>query len=304
MKQQRIKLSGAFLSLALFFLQPLAAQDNAGLVTANATARHSLWKVEGGSHVVYLLGSIHLLKPDDFPLAAPLESAFSNAQVAVFESDVEKMEDPEVQQKMLSKSQLPAGETLQQHLSAATYSAFTNQVNESGLPLAIFESMRPAVAAMTLGLIEVAKQGADPQNGLDKYFADKAVKDGKQVIGLETMDFQIDLLTSFSPSEEEIVMKETLRDIDKTKHQFGAIMTAWRTGDGAAIEKLLNDDLKDVPAIYKRMVTDRNKSWAPKIEELLSGDKNAVVIVGVAHLVGDEGVVEMLKKKGYKVTQL
>src|ERR1035438_9224050 len=97
-----------------------------------------------------LLGSIHLLKPENYPLSAPLESAFSNATVAVFETDVEKMEDPQVQIKLMSKAQLPAGETLQQHLSARTYAAFTNQASQSGLPLEMLQSMKPAMAAMVL----------------------------------------------------------------------------------------------------------------------------------------------------------
>jgi uncharacterized protein YbaP (TraB family) len=251
-----------------------------------------------------LLGSIHLLKPENFPLPAPLETAFSNSPVAVFETDVEKMEDPQVQMKLMSKAQLPPGETLQQRLSPQTYAAFTNHARQSGLPMEMLQSMKPAMAAMMLDIVELTRLGADPANGVDKYFADRAVKDGKQIIGLETVDFQIDLMTTFSPDEDDLVMKTSLRDLDETKQNYGDIMAAWQAGDSAAIQKLLNQALQEAPSIYKRMLPDRNKSWVPKIEQLLRGGKNAIVIVGVAHLVGDDGVVELLKKNGLKVTQL
>ncbi len=300
MLERRIKLITANLLLAFFIAQPLAAQDSPGATTN----RHSLWKVQGQSNVVYLLGSIHLLKPENYPLAAPLESAFSNSPVAVFETDVEKMEDPQVQIKLMTKAQLPAGETLQQHLSAQTYAAFANQASQSGLPMEMLQSMKPAMAAMLLSIVELTKLGADPVNGVDKYFADRALKAGKQLIGLETVDFQIDLMTSFSPDEDEVVMTTSLKDLAKNKEKYADILAAWQTGDSAAIEKLLNEALQEAPSIFKRLLTDRNNSWVPKIEELLRGGKNAIVIVGVAHLVGDDGLVELLKKKGLQVTQL
>ncbi len=300
MKELRIKVAGATLLLALFICWPLAAQENGGAVTN----RHSLWKVEGKSNVVYLLGSVHVLKPENFPLPAPLESAFSNAQVAVFETDVEKLAEPETQEKLMSKARLPAGETLKQHLSAETYDAFASHVKEIGLPVEAFESMKPSIAAMTLSMLEGAKLGADQEHGLDRYFIGKAHKEGKQITWLETVDFQIDMVTGFSKEEEDLVMKISLKDMGKVKEEFGDIVKAWQTGDSAGLEKFLNESVQEAPSIYKRLLTDRSKSWVPKIEEFLSGDKNVIVIVGAAHLVGKEGVVELLKKKGFKVTQL
>jgi uncharacterized protein YbaP (TraB family) len=155
-----------------------------------------------------------------------------------------------------------------------------------------------------LSVVEVTKLGADPENGLDKYFNGKARKAGKEVIGLETVDFQIDMVTGFSKDEEDAMMKSALKDIDQIKQKYGEIVAAWQVGNSSAIEQLLNESMFQEPTIYKRLLTDRNKSWIPKIEELGSGGKNAIVIVGAGHLVGKEGVVELLKKKGLKVTQL
>ena len=293
MKERRLK--QAVLLLALFILRPLSAQ-----VTND---HHLLWKVQGRSNVVYLMGSIHLMKAEDYPLPPPLEAAYSNAQITVFETDIAKMSDIGGQLAMVAKMQLPDGDSLQQHLTPKTYAAFTQHAKDSGLPLELFENMKPALAATMLDVMEMTKLGADPEKGLDKYFDGKAHQDGKEIIGLETADFQMDLLTSLTRDEEEMLMKESLEDMDKSKDQFGDIMKSWRTGDSVALEKLLNDAVREQPALYKRLVTDRNNSWIPRIEAWLNGDKNVLVIVGSAHLVGDDGVVELVGKKGFKVTQ-
>jgi uncharacterized protein YbaP (TraB family) len=300
MKEPRRRIIETIFVLACFIPRPLAAQAT----DAPTTERHSLWKVEGRSNAVFLLGSIHVLKAKDFPLAAPLEAAFNNAQVAVFETDLEEMADRKVQERLASKAKLPEGETLKQRLPAGTYAALASHAKEVGLPMKSLESLKPPMAAIALTLEALTKMGADPKKGLDQYFYGRARKGGKPVIGLESVDFQIDLATGFSPEEEDLAVSKSLEDLDKLEEKYGEMVGAWRTGDSAAIENLLNDALRGAPSLYKKLVTDRNKRWIPKIEELLRGEQSAIVIAGVGHLAGGEGVVELLKKNGWKITQL
>jgi len=139
---------------------------------------------------------------------------------------------------------------------------------------------------------------------VDKHYYALAKKQGKQTIPLETVDFQINLLSNFSKEEGEALMKSTLRQMDSLKKDFDELLKAWETGDNEKLDKMLNEAMGDSPAIYKRLLTDRNRNWIPKLEELTQGGKNVIVIVGAGHLVGKEGVVELLRQKGYKVTQL
>jgi uncharacterized protein len=213
------------------------------------------------------------------------------------------MEQPATQLKLLSKTGLPQGETLSQQLSPEVYGRFTNHLRGIGLPAAMFENLTPAMAGMTLEVLEMQKLGLDPQYGLDKHFYVRARQEGKQIIPLETVDFQIALMTDFSKGEGELLMKITMDDIDKVKTELGDIVKAWQTGDADNLEKMLNDASRQAPAIFKRLITDRNERWVPKIEEWLQGDKNAIVIVGAGHLVGKDGVVELVRKKGLKVSQ-
>ncbi len=282
----------AFICLAV----PLCAQPA-------ATARHTLWKVQGQQNSVYLLGSVHVLKKSDYPLAAPIESAFSNASVVAFETDIAALEDPATAMKLLSKSQLPEGETLSKVLSPEVYKMWTKHVSESGLPPEMFDQFTPGMAAVTIAMLETQKLGLESDAGVDKHFFALARRSGKEIVPLEPVEFQINLLTGFTKEEGEALMKSTLKDMENLKNDLADMLKAWKTGDAPKLEKLLNEAMKESPAIYKRMLTDRNQAWIPKIEELARGKKNAIVIVGAAHLVGKEGVVELLRKKGLKVTQ-
>jgi uncharacterized protein len=301
MTKARIGWQRALALLTLALVQVAGAAD---APPAAPPTLHSLWKVEGQSNTVYLLGSIHLLKPEDYPLPLPIEYAFSKAQVVAFETDIGKLQDMDTALKIVAKSALPAGETLQDELTPETYTELTNHLNTAGVPLVMVQQLSPFMAAATLEVMELQKLGLNPDYGVDVHFYKLAQEGGKTIVPFETVDFQIDLLTGFTKAEGELAMKSELKEIDDTQKSIGEMVTAWKTGDSPALAKLLNDGMRDAPAICKRLLTDRSASWVPKIEELLRGGRPAIVIVGAGHLVGDEGVVELLKKRGLKVTQL
>jgi len=269
----------------------------------DAATKHSLWKVQGQQNTVYLLGSIHVLKKEDYPLPPVIERAFTNAQIAVFETDVDQMENPEVAMKLATKGRLPEGQTLSGQLSPPVYSAFKDYAQKTGVPIQIFDSLTPSIAAVTLVALELRKLDLDPEYGLDKHFSNLAKQAGKKVVPLETLDFQLSLLTDFSREDGELLMKSTLKEIDTMEKDLGEMLDAWKNGDAGKLEKLLNQAKEDAPAIYKRLVTDRNRRWLPRLEELARSKENAIVIVGAGHLVGTNGVVELMKGKGFRVVQ-
>jgi hypothetical protein len=285
-------------------LSPELAKAQASFKQPASTPLHSLWKAQGTSNVVYLLGSIHLLKDTDYPLPTAIESAFTNSQIAIFETDLDKLESPEGQAAMLSKITLPEGQTLQQNLSPKTYQSFSKHAAEVGLPIQSLEQFRPAAAVMTLEVMELLSLGVNPEYGVDKHFFKLARDAGKTIVPLETPDFQIGLLTGFSKAEEDLMVEKSLEEIDDEKKLYNELLQAWKTGDAAALEKMLNELRTEAPSIFKKLVTDRTASWIPEFEKLLHGSQNAIVIVGAGHLVGPDGAIELLKKKGIKVTQL
>jgi uncharacterized protein YbaP (TraB family) len=287
-------------ALLALFVAPVAPAQQA---STSARTRHPLWVVQGKKCSVALLGSVHLLKAEDYPLPAVMEDAFTNSAIVAFETDIGGLENTDTRMRILTKGRLPDGETLASQLSPAVFSQFTNHLAQTGMDQAIFDQLKPSLAALTLVVLEIQKLGFDPQIGIDRHFFKAAKRDGKQIVPLETVDFQISLITDLSKDENELLMKVTLEDIDKTKKEFRELIAAWKTGDAGTLERMLNEASKQAPAIYKRMVTDRNQRWLPQVETWLGGEKNVIVIVGAGHLVGEEGVVELLRKKGWKITQ-
>ncbi|HYG22709.1 MAG TPA: TraB/GumN family protein [Verrucomicrobiae bacterium] len=265
---------------------------------------HSLWRAEGKSNVVYLMGSVHLLKPSDYPLDPVLELAYTNSTIVVFETDIERMQRPTTQFEMMSKAALPPGETLKDQLSEKVYQDFRKRVEAAGLPGMMFDQLKPSLAAMTLAVVELQKLGVDPELGIDQHFFNRARKDRKPIVPLETVEFQIDLITGFSKAEGEDFMKSLLEQIDQTEKVFDEMVSAWKTGNTEMLEKVLNESMRDAPGIYSKFLTDRNRRWLPEVQKLIDSGTNSVVIVGAGHLVGPDGLVDLLQKRGAKLKQL
>src|SRR4051812_25074899 len=212
-----------------------------------AASHHTLWKVQGKKATVYLLGSVHALQEKDYPLPSVIENAFTNAQIVAFETDIGELENPATAMKMMSKSQLPEGQRLENVLSPQIYKAFMKHVEDSGAPTIMVERMTPGMAAMTLEIFVLRKTGLTPENGIDKHFYPLAQSAGKEIIPLETVDFQVDLITGLSKEEGELLMKSTLKEIDSIQKDLSELIKAWREGDADKLQKLMNDAMADSP---------------------------------------------------------
>jgi uncharacterized protein YbaP (TraB family) len=301
MRNSRILFS-ALIALFVFSISQLPAQEHQPLAKPGL---HCLWKAEGKSNVVYLLGTIHLLRESDYPLPQVMESAFTNSQITVFEVDIDKANDPATSTGLVSIATLPQGQTLHDVLPEKVYNSFTRHATEVGLPQMMYNTMKPAIAVQMLEAVELTKLGADPEYSEDQHFFKLAKDSGRQIVPLETIDFQLGLMLSFTGPDEELMFEKSLEELDNEKKEYNDMVAAWKTGNSARLEKLLNNEMRtDAPTIFKKLVTDRTASWFPKVNELLQGSQNAMIIVGTGHLVGPDGMVELLKKQGYKVTQL
>lgn len=278
---------------------PLHAADAA----KSTSGKHAAWRVQGSNCVVHLLGSVHVLKDEHYPLPAVFESAFSNASVVVFETDVGGMMKPETQAQLLSKAMLPDGVFLKDHLSQETYTNLQTYLKENNLPEMLVNKLRPGFAMMTLVMVEVQKLGFQAENGVDMYFYRRAQKQKKSIRQLESLEFQINLVCEMDKEESESLVKSTLEDLKDAKTKFGELLAAWQRGNEAELEQILNEANRKEPELMKRLVTDRNARWTPQIEQLAKGTNNVAVVVGAAHLVGHDGVVDMLRSRGWTVTQ-
>jgi len=147
------------------------------------------------------------------------------------------------------------------------------------------------------------RMGFDPMLGIDMYFARKAAAEGKTVLGLETVQYQLGLFTSLTEAQQEDYLMQTLVELSDTEKELPQILAAWKSGNLDEIEKTMNKRFTEFPELFERLVTRRNINWVSEIDKFLDGDRTALVVVGVGHMPGEVGLVELLKKKGYAVEQ-
>ena len=275
------------------------------LAPLQGAAPNFLWKATGSNGgTVYLLGSIHLLTESYYPLAPEIEQAFKDSDLLVEEVDLDELLSPEMQLGVLMRSRLPQGQTLETVLKPETLALFREFTRDLGPSAAPLYRFKPWMLATVIEGLELEKAGFDPDLGLDKHFFDRSRQIGKPVKGLETADFQISLFDQMPMEQQEAFLAETLKQLVTQKANVTTLADAWRSGDAATIEKLALSDLKEDPVLYQRLLVDRNRAWLPQIEALLGRPGRAFIVVGAAHLVGPDGLLQMLRAKGITVEQM
>lgn len=278
------------------------------LCAAGAHARPGaplLWQVHGESGSIYLLGSVHLLTEADYPLSPLLDAAYADAAELVFELSPADMLSGEASGRMMKLGALPVGETLKDHVSAETWEAVERYVDAGGyLPLTAIERMRPWLLALTLSVMEMQRAGLKPQFGIEQHFIQRMRSDGKQGLGLESIDEQLALFAEGSSEEQDQQLRQTLEQMPEMDEQLERMLALWRAGDGEALHAMMKEEMADYPALYERLISERNRNWIPELEAQLADPGNELVVVGAAHLVGEDGVVELLRQRGHRVERV
>jgi uncharacterized protein len=272
-------------------------------VDSEAAEKKSLWRIRSKNNVVYLLGSIHYLKSENYPLADAIEAAFRDANRVVFEIDMEGAQG-QAQQLMAFKGLYTDGRTLKDHVTPETYALAERQFTRVGLDIQIFNQFKPWFTALSLLAVKLQALGFDPSQGIDSYFSRKAKQEKKETSGLETLEYQFDLFDKLPQRVQEALLLQALSGGESTEAAVNSVVKAWAAGDLQALDALLLRDWRDYPELYQSLVVNRNRAWLPKIESYLWQNENTLVIVGAGHLGGNDGLIEMLKARGYSVEQL
>ncbi|MEO6365748.1 MAG: TraB/GumN family protein [Luteimonas sp.] len=273
-----------------------------------------LWKVSDTDNAIYLLGSFHLLKPADYPLAKEVDAAFADAEELVFEVSPEEMGSPQLGMTMAKSGVRTDGRQLNDDLSprtakklAAWLAANQAALLKIGMAPQMMQMLEPWFAALTISVIEMTKQGLDPKLGLDAHFVAAGSKSGKPGSGLETGAQQVALFDTMSVDEQRQFMDEALSSSDEGPKEIEKLHAAWRAGDTDAMWTGMAADMRrEYPRLYQVINVERNDAWVPKLEQRLKkpGGDDSLVVVGALHLLGKDGVVEKLRAKGYKVERI
>jgi uncharacterized protein YbaP (TraB family) len=271
---------------------------------SQTSAQTFLWKAESAHNVVYLLGSVHFLAAENYPLPRSMQVAFDDAEGVVFEIDLNEQKTLEAQQMILEKAQPESGETLRASLSPKVYALATQKAAELGLPIEMFQNLEPWFFTLMILPLEFQKIGFEPQYGVDYHFYNQAVAQNKEILGLETLEYQISLFDRLSTADQQNLVLQTLEDLKSTETLLTELVSSWLTGNVPQFTQLALESFQSYPQLQQAFLTDRNLNWLKTIEPLFTQNKDYLVIVGAAHLVGDQGLIQLLNDRGYQFEQV
>ena len=284
--------------IALLLLLPWA------LAAAGATPdRHCLWEVRGARNTVYLLGSVHMLNAADGVLPGVMSDAYARSATLVMELDLNAAGPDSMLGSAVEATLLPEGQALSGVLGPQLYAEFMARAEPLGLDPALAERLQPWFAAMLLEQLTLAGSGFAADSGVDMQFAHRAQLDHKPIIALETVAEQLGYFSQLTQPQQLEFLRTTLHELDNEGAETATVVRAWQQGDAAELERLMREDAARSPELYRILTTDRNRKWLPRIKEFLGDGQNYLVVVGALHLVGRDGLVELLRQQGYAVVQ-
>lgn len=267
-----------------------------------------LWKIEGEHATVHLTGSIHVGRSEFYPLPEAIGSAFVGADVLAVEVDIS---DPEVMQKAaqitMTKGMLPGEATLESSLDPELYARLVAYAAERDINLAMYGKFRPSIVAMALIMEEYERQGFQASLGIDTYFLDAAGKLGKEIRQLESIEVQMALFLDMSDRLDDLLLAEVMDQSEELMELTEKMVVAWQAGDAAALDALLQDQMGDDPEMeefYRKLLDNRNVAIVDIIDFWLQGKEDIFVVVGAGHFGGEMGMLNLLAKRGWTVTQI
>jgi uncharacterized protein YbaP (TraB family) len=269
------------------------------------TGKSFLWKIQSKDATVYLLGSIHFLKEEFYPLPEAVESAYGSSEVLVVEANVNDIGKLDLA-TFMDKALYTDDDRLEKHVSPETYLLIKREARSLGIPPELADTQKPWFLALSLQALELMKLGYDPRHGVDYYFLSKA-QGKKRILELESLDEQIKFLSGFSDREQEIFLLDTLKNLRSAGGQMDTLARAWAAGDTKTVECILTNNTTEdgtIARIQEKLLDERNTKMVSKIEGYLCLGGSYFVIVGAGHLLGKRGIVEHLKTRGYFAEQL
>lgn len=267
--------------------------------TANALP---LWEVTDGRGTVYLLGSIHVLRPETYPLDDAIYEAFDASEVVAFELHLDSVEA--AAPEMIARGLYEDGRTLRDVLPGDVYADLEAHFQQLGMPVQAVSRMEPWLVALTVTALTVQRAGFETAQGIDRHFFDRATEAGKRITSFETMEQQIRVFDGMPEAEQIAFLRSTLDDIDGFADMLDEATELWKRGEAEAIAEMMTESMAEQPNLRRRLLDDRNQAWVPQIEALLRSGDTSMVVVGMGHLIGAGSVVDLLRTRGYSITRV
>lgn len=283
----------------------LVALLGAALVAGPASADPAAWRIAGsGGGEIVLLGSMHLLRADDYPLPAAVDGLIDRAETIVMEVDFDDIDLAAQQRLIVEKALLPQGTELAEVIGAELYGVLEQDAADAGIDLELLARFEPWFLALSMLEVGMRKLGFESERGIEQYVLGLSRGDGREILGLETIEFQIGIFDALTPELQREFLAQTLTELDEAETTMNAMTDAWSAGELETLRDELLGSFDDFPGLYETLVTGRNEKWAGSLEGMLDDGKRYLVVVGALHLVGDDSVIALMTARGHRVERL
>jgi uncharacterized protein len=283
-------------------LAALAILTASAVAAFPAAADPALWVVRDEDSTIYLLGTVHVLRPDTVWRTPAIDKALAEADELWIEVEAD---DPAAMQPLVARYGLDPANPLSSKLTPEQKARLDAAAAGMGASGAALEPLRPWLAGLTLSVGPLVKAGYDPASGVETKLKAAARAAGKPIRTLETLEQQIGFFADLPPAVELAFLLSALDEMDTGPATLDALVAAWSAGDQEALNALMVSEMAaDYPELYQALLVDRNKDWAGQIQTLLAGKGVTVIAVGAAHLVGDDSVQVQLLARDIAVERL
>ena len=259
------------------------------------------WKATKGAKTLYLVGSVHVGDPKLYPLPADIEHSFSRSAALVVESYSPKDSPEAVDAFMDEHGVYPAGDSIFKHLKPGPEDRLRAFAGKNNIDATNLSTLKPWVVMMVTGFWPMINGGKSPDvPGIDDYFIGKA-KGGKPIVGVETTEFQLNLLASIPEDLQIAMLSDALMG---PSGQQESLQDAWIAGDAMKIERNSTDSFRKYPLVRQRLLDDRNVRMVSVALSTLQTKDPVFMVVGAAHMFGPDGIVSLLRHKGFQVSAI
>ncbi len=274
------------------------------LLTLSLNAKALVYKISNENSSIFIGGTIHVLSEHNYPLKQEYHYAFTHSDILYLETDLGVTSSPQFSQKIITKLSYTPPKTLKDDLNSTSFQALKAYTSAHKIPLESLMRFKVGMSVMNILMSSLKELKIDAM-GVDEFFYIKAKESKKQIAFLESVDAQIDLITSMGENQEDEMILSSLNDAKNLKSEMYSIIEHWQNADVNALEKELLSELQsEYPTLYKELLVDRNNKWMKEIIPMFNSKKIEYILVGSMHLIGKDGLLHQLKEKGYKIELL
>ncbi len=282
-----------------------------------ALATPLMWQVDNpvtGARL-YLFGAIHFGQQAMYPLPAEVLNAYHASRTLVVEVDMLAIAPEDVAAALSRNGQNPPGILLQTLVGADLWARLEQVSEQGGIDINGFQNLKPWLTAMRLATIQMRQSGFSDGLGVDRYFLEQATAQdsGKNIIELESLTQQLTIFSEMSMFEQNQFLESALDELGRGDSYLTEVASAWRKGDEMALQELITGGFGGLSVagngniaekMYQTVFSERNKIMATRLAGLLKNNDAAFVVVGVGHMVGNNGVIKLLENQGFMVSQV